>query len=265
MTESPDEQDFDAQLAQLRYALDHRPPMPARLRRHRSPPTVHEFAALGPVATGPKDWRDAGVITPVRYQGSCGACASFAASAAIEALLRIANSADQTEVDAGYMHTCTVLGGEPDCTMSADLGPALVAVVAKGYAVVGPTSAYPYPASQCGGVPTRPAGAYAELASSDEAKNALMRGPVVAEFFVWPDFMSYRGQPSVYVPNLVGSWNLHSVCIIGFDAQGWIIKNSYGTNWGVGGFATIAYGTCGLFGGTPAGELPGQVFALTLA
>jgi len=59
---------------------------------------------------------------------------------------------------------------------------------------------------------------------------------------------------------------LHTVCVVGFTAAGWVIKNSYGPNRGVGhGFGTIPYGACGLIGATPPpGKVPREVFAITV-
>ncbi|NDW60087.1 hypothetical protein G0P98_26810 [Yangia sp. PrR004] len=40
----------------------------------------------------------------------------------------------------------------------------------------------------------------------------------------------------------------HAVLAVGYDASGnWIVKNSWGTTWGVKGFITLASGdTCGV-------------------
>ena len=41
---------------------------------------------------------------------------------------------------------------------------------------------------------------------------------------------------------------LHAVAVVGYDdgQRCWIVKNSWGTNWGEGGFFRIGYGECGL-------------------
>lgn len=36
------------------------------------------------------------------------------------------------------------------------------------------------------------------------------------------------------------SWG-HAICLVGWDTQGWVIKNSWGTGWGNGGYGTVAY------------------------
>lgn len=255
---------FQALVARLQAANASRPPTPARLRRR--PNRFFDLLQDDPAPPSQpiKDWRLKGVVTAVKQQGDCGSCGSFATSAAIETLLRIRDPNDTTDVDAGFMHTCTVLGAESDCRTSADLQPVLDAVCANGYAAACGQILYPYPANRCGGVALRPVNHYIELGGNNAVKNALMLGPIVAEIYAWPDFTKYHGQTAFYSPDGNGDWYQHSVCVVGFNSNGWIIKNSFGPTWGVGGFVVIAYGTCGLFGGAPAGELPGQLFSLSL-
>jgi len=71
---------------------------------------------------------------------------------------------------------------------------------------------------------------------------------------VYADFQSFRGG-GVYKWNGTspkvetdGKGLGHAVCVIGFDdsRQAWLIKNSWGTNWGSGGFAYFAYGESGI-------------------
>lgn len=66
------------------------------------------------------------------------------------------------------------------------------------------------------------------------AQNAIMyNGPILAAFYVksmGPTF--WKGSE-----NLGG----HAVLITGYDSKGFIIKNSWGTEWGNRGFTTIPY------------------------
>ena len=53
------------------------------------------------------DWRDQGIITPVKNQGACGSCAVFAAIAALEACATYAAGRDvilseQNVIDCNY-------------------------------------------------------------------------------------------------------------------------------------------------------------------
>ena len=79
----------------------------------------------------------------------------------------------------------------------------------------------------------------------------------MADLYVWQDFFSYlSNQAPAYVPNTSepGPY-LHSVCVVGYDASAWIIRNSFGSSWRDGtGYRRVAYtAPCGLIGETPAG------------
>ena len=79
-----------------------------------------------------------------------------------------------------------------------------------------------------------------------DIKNALYTyGPVVASFYVYNDFYSYRSGVYSYASgSYVGA---HAVLIVGYDdvRQAFIVKNSWGTGWGEAGYFMIAYSEVG--------------------
>ncbi|MFC3651932.1 C1 family peptidase [Dyella humi] len=266
MNTPQDDRAFIAMVARLRATEANRPISPSRLLRRHTNLFDIILDDPNPPQCLAKDWRDAGVVTSIKDQGSCNSCASFAISAVIESLLRIRNPTDKTEIDAGFMHACTVLGGmqNPDCKTKADLQPALDCVCSQGYAVAAPDSPYPYPSNLCNAKAMAPITSYKQLGGPNAVKNALMIAPVVAEIYAWQDFYTYRGEPSAYEPSQVGDFFKHSVCLIGFNADGWIIKNSFGLLWGNEGYAVISYDSCGIFQGQPPFQILGEVYSLSL-
>lgn len=235
-------------------------------------PLSRRSAAPNAVAVTSFDWRDHVAIPAPGLQGGCNACTSFAVAATIEIVARIANSASAIAVSAGYLHTCLGHQGEADpsliCAGGIDLFRMLGLVQDSGY-VLSSTGDYPFSPAAC---PTGTvAGSLADFVrveGTDEARSRLLNGPIVADMYVWPDFFGYTtNQAPVYKPDMGGAQPyLHSVCVVGFDADGWIIKNSYGPDWGDGhGFATIDYASCGLLGAPPPlGLASREAFALTL-
>lgn len=89
---------------------------------------------------------------------------------------------------------------------------------------------------------------YTNHATMDARKNAIATiGPVLAGMAVFNDFFAYTG--GIY-QKTAGSTlaGYHCICVVGYnDAQQcWIIKNSWGTNWGDSGFVRIRYGQADL-------------------
>jgi hypothetical protein len=73
------------------------------------------------------------------------------------------------------------------------------------------------------------------------------RGPLITTMSIYQDFQNFVGN-GVYhhvAGDRVGG---HCVCVVGYDddESAWIIKNSWGSNWGNGGFGRIAYGEAGI-------------------
>ena len=77
----------------------------------------------------------------------------------------------------------------------------------------------------------------------EQIKNAFQNGPVVCNFEVTDDFKNYKkvdGQVKIYDTDDEYIETNHAVSIVGWgvqsDVQYWIVKNSWGREWGYEGF-----------------------------
>ncbi|ANI55328.1 hypothetical protein PDR5_35980 [Pseudomonas sp. DR 5-09] len=86
----------------------------------------------------------------------------------------------------------------------------------------------------------------APVTGDEEARNALQTGPIIATMEDWEDFHRFYGGGVYRHASGVGK-QLHTIEVVGFDSESWIVKNSWGTSWGEKGFARIAFGECNLF------------------
>ncbi|NES89429.1 MULTISPECIES: C1 family peptidase [Okeania] len=81
------------------------------------------------------------------------------------------------------------------------------------------------------------------IPSVSQMKQALCKhDPVVSAVYMTDVFHAYKG--GVYNENAYGTPN-HAVTIIGWDDEkrAWLVKNSWGTDWGEDGYMWIAYHT----------------------
>jgi C1A family cysteine protease len=195
------------------------------------------------------DWRQNNGVTPVTNQRSCGSCWAFAAVAQLESHTlifdeRLEDLSEQQVVD------CNPWGG--NCSGGWVPG-ALDLFMAPG--CVGELC-YPYEArddkpcrqDQCEVLSM--ISDYNPVANNvDAIKTALQTGPVSTAFTVIDDFYAYTS--GCYSTPSTANIN-HAMLIVGWDdnacaGQGaWIVKNSWGLGWGMGGFGYIKYGTCNI-------------------
>ena len=199
------------------------------------------------------DWRNnnGNHVTPVRDQGGCGSCVSFGSMGLIESMAHIETGrwVDLSEADSHFCssHGANCGGWWPDQCLDQ--------VLARG---VCDEAGFPYPSAFPGNdihasppacnLPADRATrltnitARHSLADATAVKNHLTNvGPVTGCLSVFNDFFSYAGGVYHHVTGALAGG--HCVLVIGYSEveQCWIIKNSWGTGWGVGGFGKIAY------------------------
>lgn len=190
------------------------------------------------------DWREGDLLTAVRDQGLCGACVAFATCACLEARALIAGlgTFDLSEAHlfhCGAPNSCAT-GWEPEgaLTWARDVG-------------IGAESAFPYDSSasqSCLSIPAvlKVVDWSAAVTIEQRKRIIAFRGPVIGGMKVYEDFPYYKS--GIY-RHVTGSFQAnHAVCVVGYDDADrcWIVKNSWGDDWGEGGFVRVEYGECEL-------------------
>lgn len=191
--------------------------------------------------------------TPVKNQGGCGSCVAHGVAAVMETTYRRAINNDNYDLDLSEAHLFYCHGGEEGRTCANGWFPdkALDKAKQKGVTL---ESIYPYTGSQqaCA-VPNGWQNNIAKVSGRTKLngraamKNWLAtRGSLTGCFIVYQDFFAYRS--GVYSHVSGSQAGGHCVEIVGYSdtERCWICKNSWGRNWGMGGFFKIAYGQCGL-------------------
>jgi hypothetical protein len=212
------------------------------------------------------DWRDldGDFTTPVRHQLSCGSCWAFATVGALESMVEIA--ADDPEVDLDLSEQELINCTDGDC-VGAYLDETLDHLVHAG---VTSEACQPYQATDalpcddsCDHLPPTHAAGWVTVAEDVASiKHRLQYGPVIAGMKVYRDFFYYTEGVYRHVTDTLSGY--HAVVIVGYDDddEAWIIKNSWGTDWGEDtygvtgqrGWFRMAYGDSCL--------MPGYIYAI---
>ncbi|KAL3983926.1 minichromosome maintenance protein 10 [Sarotherodon galilaeus] len=193
------------------------------------------------------DWRDKGLVTPVKTQGSCGACWAFSAAGALEGQLKkstgiLRSLSTQNLID------CTTDYGNRGCNGGLIARAFKYVVDNQGIAS---EDAYPYIGrhNQCKYNPLYRAAncsGYYCLPRGDEfaLKEAVaLVGPVaVAIDASRPQFHFYhRG---VYMDNTCTQKVNHGALVVGYGREKgqdyWLVKNSWGVQFGEEGYIKMA-------------------------
>jgi len=205
------------------------------------------------------DWRTYEAVTPVKNQGLCGNCWAWAAAADIEASWYLAGN-DLVTVSAQQMSSCA-----PDslCCVGGVMATGFDYVIENGG--IATEDDYPFvdgmgKCSECltvlsvGDNQKVHISKWSSLTSlDDELKRDLIRfGPISIGINAQP-MQFYQG--GIDAPDDCDPQGLdHGVVLVGYgsaeaDSEGyWIIKNSWGPDWGEQGYYHIseALGACGV-------------------
>jgi C1A family cysteine protease len=197
------------------------------------------------------DWRNQdgyNWMTPIRDQASCGSCVAFGAVAVLEGQLRIQANNPSWNIDLSEQHLFSCGGGS--CTYGWYLSSALNYLQQNGTPdeACSPYRAQSGSASCANSCSDWRSRAYKinswnwVAVSPSAIQAALLNGPLLAAFDVYTDFFYYGG--GVYRH----TWGVyeggHAIAIVGYDQPGqyWIVKNSWGSDWGESGYFNIAFG-----------------------
>ncbi|XP_072899465.1 dipeptidyl peptidase 1 [Hemitrygon akajei] len=233
-------------------------------RRPKPAPVSEEVLKLASSLPESWDWRDVdGVnyVTPVRNQGTCGSCYSFSSMGMLEARIRILTNNTQTPIlstqqiisCSNYSQGCA--GGFPYLIAgkyAQDFG--LVEedcfpYIGRDSPCTMKRSCYHYYTSQYYYV----GGFYGACNEAVMKLELVKNGPVSVAFEVHIDFLHYHGgiyhHSGLYDPFNPFELTNHAVLLVGYgtDSQTkenyWIVKNSWGANWGEDGYFRILRGT----------------------
>jgi len=199
------------------------------------------------------DWRKYGIVSPIRQQGTCGSCYMFSAMASYESAYSLLykkniDMSEQQFLDCKNIGQCN--GGWYGTVFDKMQNSGGIEEVLYPYQ--GKTSSCQvksddkYFTIESGNV-----GAYLAIASVDEIKEGLCKhGVLSSAVYATRMFTAYSG--GVFDEHAKVNGVNHAVNIVGWDdtKKSWLLRNSWGENWGEKGYMWIEYGSNNVGTGT---------------
>lgn len=217
------------------------------------------------------DWRDQGGVnfaSPILNQANCGSCVAFAAVSTLETQMNIARKTPSSPWAYSTQHLFACGGG--GCQTGWTPFSALEFMKTQG---VPDEACFPYKSGADGADLACSASCANSAARSQKistygmptflfpdnnaVKAALVKGPLLAVMRVYEDFLFYTGGVYKHVTGAMAGG--HAVSIVGWDDtdKAWIVRNSWGEDWGEKGYFRIAW--------DDASGVGSQTFSLAVA
>jgi inhibitor of cysteine peptidase len=213
------------------------------------------------------DWRDSGIVTPVRDQGGCGSCWAFGTVGVMESALWKSGTAN-VNLSEQFLVSCNQSGWS--CSGGLTAHKYHFDTLGRNQTEIGAVleSAKPYTASN-GTCTTALSHPYrlsgwqfivpSEFAmpTVDQIKAAIQTyGPITAGVCAGSGWDTYTGGifSTEESASACGGSTNHQIVLVGWNDNGgngyWILRNSWGSGWGESGYMRIAYGTSRVGEGT---------------
>ena len=203
------------------------------------------FSSTGTNLPSSVDWRTQGAVTSVKDQGQCGSCWTFSSTGAIEGAWAIfkkqtVDLSEQQLVDCATgpaygSHGCN--GGQMEGAFKY--------VVEHGQCAL---SSYPYTGKD-GTCKSCSSVAHISYCSDVKPNDQISLKAAVAQqpvsIAIEADTRYFQSYSSGVLTSTSCGTNLdHGVLIVGYGTENgqdyWLVKNSWGTTWGINGYIKIA-------------------------
>jgi cathepsin L len=203
------------------------------------------------------DWRTKGVVNPIKDQGRCGSCWAFSCIQAGESAWAIKNKkleafSEKNIVDCAHPHCWGCHGGSA--------GAAYDYIIKSQGGKYMLQSDYPYHPSRdaCQWNASKGVGQLTKTIGVKQANEPDLAAKVAeygpASIAIDASHNSFQHfHKGIYNETACSQWNLdHGVGCVGWGVENsvkyWLVRNSWGTRWGDGGYIKIARGhnRCGV-------------------
>jgi len=188
------------------------------------------------------NWANKGAVTPIKNQGQCGSCWSFSTTGSVEALNQIYTGHLNSLSEQNLMD-CSTGYGNNGCNGGL-MDNAFKYIIANNG--IDLEQDYPYQAVQgpCrfqAGWTGASMKAYADVQSGNEGAlaSATNNQPVSVAIDASHDSFQHYSSGIYSEPACSSSALDHGVLVIGYGSDNgdyWIVKNSWGTDWGMQGY-----------------------------
>ena len=202
------------------------------------------------------DWRSLNGVTPIKNQGNCGSCWAFSTVGPLESQILL-QGGGTVPLSEQYLVSCNTSGWScnggwfahdyhMDLSGQDNKGPGAVLTGSDPYtgtnAVCGGPYNHAYKLTNWAYV-----GSEGAVPGTDAVKQAIYTyGPVSVAVCVGSHFQAYSGGIFNTSESCGSSVINHAVVLVGWnDNNGngyWILRNSWGTSWGMAGYMYIGYG-----------------------
>jgi C1A family cysteine protease len=228
-------------------------PVPVTPVKPVVPPVIVPVSKSGDPSAAAFNWRDINLVTPVKFQSTCGSCWAFASMAVYESVYLI-STGKTLDLSEQYVVDClkTSDGRDPGSCSGGSYAVVFYALTQKGAVEEKdmPYKGRDYPCSYVKNTRYLVT-EYNQISGNgipavEEIKKALSQyGPIAASVKVTPAFQAYIG--GIFDEHAAVKNNMdtnHAIVIVGWDdgKKAYLIKNSWSERWGENGYMWIEYG-----------------------